>query len=389
MVDNHKTTSRVRLDFIDGMRGIAAFYVMLGHAFKWAVLENGEISSSLSPTFVWATRGLMLTHYAVAVFIVLSGFCLMLPVVCAQDQALPGGLMGFAKRRARRILPPYYAALAFVLVFGFASDHFMKHANAGSVNKSTGSILSHVLLLHNLSAKYCVTLDGPMWSVAWEWQIYFLFALMLLPVWRRYGIGWTLALAFSLGFLPLLALPGPSNFSWTCPWYVGLFALGMAAAVVMGKPGHYRLINSVLFQNSALLLLVSGLLLTLFLRPLWLDHAWIVDTVMGVFAALFILACANKANANGWHTMVVKGLESRSLMLLGAFSYSLYLVHYPILAKIHYVLEGHHFSHYAQCIVMLFVGLPVCLFAAYLFHLAFERPFMPGHPKKERQAEAA
>ena len=50
-------------------------------------------------------------HYAVAVFIVLSGFCLMLPVTRDPNGRLPGGFAAYLGRRARRILPPYYAAL--------------------------------------------------------------------------------------------------------------------------------------------------------------------------------------------------------------------------------------------------------------------------------------
>ena len=77
------------------------------------------------------------------------------------------------------------------------------------------------------------------------------------------------------------------------------------------------------------------------------------------------------------------------MMTLGAFSYSLYLVHFPLLIKMEDILNKHGLSNLLQFFVLLFVGGPLCLGAAYLFHLAFERPFMPGHPKTERQAEAA
>ncbi|WP_410959855.1 acyltransferase family protein, partial [Salmonella sp. SAL4356] len=54
-------------------------------------------------------------HLAVSIFIVISGFCLALPVVAAGDRMRDGSL-NFFKRRARRILPPYYGALAFSLL---------------------------------------------------------------------------------------------------------------------------------------------------------------------------------------------------------------------------------------------------------------------------------
>ena len=93
------TTPRLRLNFLDGLRGLAALYVMLAHVFSiTAYGDDGRVSTSLPPAFVWATRGLCFSHYAVAVFIVLSGFCLMLPVSRSKDGLLPGGLLGFAKR---------------------------------------------------------------------------------------------------------------------------------------------------------------------------------------------------------------------------------------------------------------------------------------------------
>ena len=68
---------------------------MLSHTFSLATYDDGNLSLSLTPTFVWATRGLNFAHYAVAVFIVLSGFCLMLPV--AGGGAPAGRLVGICK----------------------------------------------------------------------------------------------------------------------------------------------------------------------------------------------------------------------------------------------------------------------------------------------------
>jgi peptidoglycan/LPS O-acetylase OafA/YrhL len=272
------------------------------------------------------------------------------------------------------------------------SHHLIKHTSNASADISVRDILCHVLLIHNLFAKYNMALDGPMWSVAWEWQIYFIFALVLLPVWRRYGIVWTTILGFVIGFLPMMFLQKGANFNWTSPWYVGLFAFGMAAAVVTcNQDDRYRYIKTATLQNLALSVIASGMLIIAIMRPQWLESefTWIVDIFVGAFTALFILACANKPCSSRLQQTIVHGLQARSTMMLGAFSYSLYLVHYPILQKMHDMMHSHHFSHYLEFVILFFVGVPFCLCVAYLFHLAFERPFMPGRPKTERQAEAA
>ena len=49
-----------------------------------------------------------------------------------------------------------------------------------------GVVLSHLLLVHNLDERWIFKVDPPLWSVATEWQIYWLFP-GLLAVWRRHG----------------------------------------------------------------------------------------------------------------------------------------------------------------------------------------------------------
>ncbi len=385
--------ARLRLNFLDGLRGGAALYVVIAHLYSvTAYGDGGRVATSLPPAFVWATRGLCFPHYAVAVFIVLSGFCLMLPVARAKDCRLPGGLLGFARRRARRILPPYYVALSFVLLIIVASHRLVKHTSGGATDLSAADIGAHFLLFHDLFSRYSMQIDIPLWSVAWEWQIYFVFALLLLPVWRRFGSAWTVVVGFALGFLPLLVLPAASNLSWTSPWYLGLFALGMAAADVLCGPDSPagRRLKDARFLNSSVGILAAGLVVLATVQPPWFQSFyWVGDTYVGLLAVLFILACA-APDQSGWLRKTgVRVLESRPMMTLGAFSYSLYLVHFPILIKMQDILHKHGTPHLAQFFLLLFVGAPLCLGLAYLFHLAFERPFMPGHPKTERQAETA
>ena len=66
-----------------------------------------------------------------------------------------------------------------------------------------------------------------------EWQIYFFFPFLLLPLLRRFGICVAVAAAFVIGLAPHFLL---HRFDETSPWYLGLFSLGMAGAVVAHSP---------------------------------------------------------------------------------------------------------------------------------------------------------
>src|SRR6201999_4456237 len=96
-----------RLAGLDGLRGLAALYVVVNHVFLRAfpgyTVDNAPFWAG------WFIYG----RFAVLVFIVLSGFSLALSP--ARDDWRLGEIAAYARRRARRILPPYWAALAFSL----------------------------------------------------------------------------------------------------------------------------------------------------------------------------------------------------------------------------------------------------------------------------------
>ena len=97
-----------RLDFIDSLRALAALYVMICHAYH-------EPGNGYHASWLINHIGLSYGHVAVDVFIVISGFCLMLPVTRRNGEL--GSVRDFMRRRVRRILPPYYAALILSLLF--------------------------------------------------------------------------------------------------------------------------------------------------------------------------------------------------------------------------------------------------------------------------------
>jgi peptidoglycan/LPS O-acetylase OafA/YrhL len=97
-----------RLAGLDGLRGLAAVYVVVNHVFLRTFPDY--------PTYhapFWASW-FIYGRFAVVVFIVLSGFSLALSP--ARHGWRLDGVGQFARRRAQRILLPYWAALAFSLV---------------------------------------------------------------------------------------------------------------------------------------------------------------------------------------------------------------------------------------------------------------------------------
>jgi peptidoglycan/LPS O-acetylase OafA/YrhL len=379
---------RAHLDFVDGLRGAAALYVVLGHVYNY----TRQWADPVLPKFVRSALKLVdQGHSAVAVFIVISGFCLMMPLSRREVRTPSGGTRGFLHRRALRILPPYYAALVLSIVLVAAVGSIRSSGDLGAE-----SIVLHAAAAHNLTSQTMFTINGPLWSVALECQIYVLFVLVLLPVYRRYGFPALVGVGFALGLVPFFLLPSSWDLGWTYPWYIGLFCLGCLASHVVFSPApfysrardwkHWGLASAVS------MLLVLGVV-TFLLGPA-LNQLWAFDTLVGVAAALLIvrLTLSSLGEADDDTTKRSRSLQllaSRRMVALGLFSYSLYLIHEPILrvlaVGLHAVVNG----PVLVMILELVIGVPLVIAIAYIFSLAFERPFKTSAPKPVTPAIAA
>src|SRR5260221_14573530 len=99
---------RLRFHYLDGIRALAALYVVLYHATTVKTTDQSALPQPLRFIVAILREG----HFGVVVFIVLSGFSLMLPIARAGSTELVDGFRRYLRRPARRIMPPYYVALA-------------------------------------------------------------------------------------------------------------------------------------------------------------------------------------------------------------------------------------------------------------------------------------
>jgi len=393
-------TSRLRLDYLDGLRGLAALYVVLHHAYYGLTAE-----AALPPLAAHLTYWLYLGRSAVDIFIVLSGYCLMMPVVRAGAGRLPAGPREFFRRRARRILPPYYAAMAVTLlaIFLVPPLHDLSRPNVlwntALPVWTPGVLVSHLLLVHNFDPAWHSKIDYPMWSVATEWQIYFLFPLLLLPVWRRFGPAAAVLAAFVVGLAPLFLFF--DRFSGVSPHFLGLFALGMAGADLNFSPSprlaswRERLPWGALAASFGVTLALVSLR-----HSSWPLSVAFKDILVGaatacllVFCTRFLTRCHEPATeqspARPRAPLALRLCESRPAVRLGVFSYSLYLIHAPVLAVCQALVRPLRLPPTWELTLMLAAGVPLALLCSYLFYLAFERPFLSRALAKAAQGAAA
>jgi peptidoglycan/LPS O-acetylase OafA/YrhL len=366
------TFPQVKFNFLDGIRGLCALYVALYHAQLFTGNTNDYIKSSLTSLNVILSYG----HFSVALFIVLSGFCLSIPVTKSEDTKLRGGFSRYISRRFTRILPPYYFALALSIVIIYTFPILQSYKDTAWDSKipiSTWSVVSHLFLIHNLSEEWILKINGPLWSVATEWQIYFVFPILIL-IWRKINLIFSLLFALVLGSTIALKMPVIHS------WYLGLFAMGMVSAVVCFSKEQYFVSIRSAFNWSALSK-ISAVLLVLFLALLHFKtiHLLISETIVGALFCIFLINFTLIEITSLKRPPMLKILNTKFALFLGAFSYSIYLIHSPILALLNLISLNYEMSTDTRLIFMLFISVPFAILISYAFYWLVERKFVPGN----------
>ncbi len=311
----------------------------------------------------------------------------MLPVVRG-DGKLRGGTGSFLQKRARRILPPYYFTIAFSILL----DYVLIGHKTGNLWDDTlpltwHSVVTHFLLLQDFSGMELHKINYVLWSISLEWWIYFLFP-SLVWAWKQFGVGKTILLAVTATFLLCQACGHFFHDNFTL-YYIDLFVFGMLGAeIAYTSQTAIRALRDRLRWDA---LTIAVLLLTALAMTGRVPHfssTNVVDSLVGLSTVCLLVTISLRPAS-----LVRRGLSYKPMMFVGSFAYSIYLVHAPLLQILwHYIISPLHLTPIHAFFVLELVGVPIIVSIAYLFHLAFERPFMtkPGVKiKTEVQAEAA
>jgi peptidoglycan/LPS O-acetylase OafA/YrhL len=359
--------TRIEFPYLDGIRGLAAVVVVLYHAWLFTGLAGQAVSSGQL-----AIPRLIIGHgyLGVPVFIVLSGYVLMLPLARNGATWYSKGFGNYIFRRSKRILPPYYGALALTLAL-IAAIPLLRTIHGtqwdGKIPVTAGGVISHLLMLHDVDHGWIEQINGPMWSVAVEFQIYFLMPLILL-LWRFVGAWAAVAVTVVASVLP--ALFGLATFAH--PWLLGLFAVGMLAARLTFVQGPRR--RWVEPGALAAGLVVVAVAYRAF--PPVRAHGWLIEFVVGCLTAAVLVWLGRRALALKPKNVVTGFFGSRPMLFLGLTSYSIYLVHSPLLGLANLLLLPLHLSLAANYLVMTFVAVPLALGVSWLMFYLVERHFL-------------
>jgi peptidoglycan/LPS O-acetylase OafA/YrhL len=342
---------------LDGIRGIAALFVVLHHTY---LISYPTYPVNSGP---WWLAWLMYGHLAVVVFIALSGFSLAIGPA-RRDWQL-GGKARFAFRRAWRILPPYWAALVFSLIMAWTVA-----PEPGSAVPNGRAVAVYGLLLQDIIGSPVP--NGAFWSIAVEAQLYIVFPLLLVMLRRASAIAMVTAVTILVSTVGVLAphVSAVHLLIRLTPQFAALFALGLASAGILRAGQRVQRLPWQWFSLAALAPVLVALVVK---GSVWFQNEqyW-VDLALGPAIACFLAAVATgRARSVQWL------LDTWPVRRLGSFSYSLYLIHAPIVVAISLKVVGPHVhGGLPRFFLTLALALPISLIAARWFAAVFEIPFI-------------
>ena len=354
-----------RIGYIDGLRALAVVAVIVCHDALFTPGWQDVLAHPRSVHLAALAHALVDGSHGVDLFFVLSGFCLAYPTLVRIDAEgfTAFDLVRYGTQRIGRILPPYYAAtLLMLLVAAIFAVHNGTFAVPGSATYSPQDILGQLTLLD----RGVVMSTPPFWTLAVEWRWYLLFPL-LLAVWvrtRRAYVALVVAVVVAywctrLHNLDLGVLPA--------------FMLGIIAADLALHRAH----PVIRFAPLGVALAIP---IALLLEPhVSMPNALGVDEPYFLWqtnpgwhvAAFFFVICG------GTLPWLRRCLELPWVMSVGRASYSIYLVHYPIVAFV----NGHLMSKLPE-VAAFVISAAAAIAGGYAFFLMVERPLCSGEGRQ-------
>ena len=362
----------MRLKWIDSLRGLAAFAVVLYHVWnRYYPAATTQAHAGQLPHSGWAILTLFLFGFGylgVNLFFVLSGFCIHLPQARRFRERGSDELKvaDFAQRRFWRLYPAYFASLfwtSLCLILLPFLNHLARHAPFSLLQ--TGDFKNFLVNAFFVQMFFPKSLlfNGVYWTLLYELYFYICYPT-LLWICRKAGFSFAFWFLFATELLLIFHPPPVLLFfaSRLFEWF-----LGMYLAEMVSRPPR--------IPRFAFPLIMVVTVASLFSGMTWRFH----DVLASIGFAALVGVGIQQDGLPDW-------LERPQLVKLGLVSYSLYLIHVPMIDIFWNGVTIAEKYRPAVPHFLVLLSIPASLIAALFFFKYFEEPFLRGRPKKAQRA---
>lgn len=341
-----------RLPSLDGLRGVAALSVVFGHAVLlwpvfWHAYEVSTWAASDAPLAVklltyTPLHALRASKEAVAIFFVLSGLVLTLPILNGRQTPYPS----YLTRRAFRLLPVFWLAMALsVALVGWSAAYPQPTGSAWLSNFWQKQVTLKDLILTLTCVSLATDVDPPTWTLIHEIRISIIFPLLATLVLSRPKLTFVVTLCVNVAldvlrgrhFINLESFGSVLQTVQILPYFVAGIAIAKYRWVLS------RWVLS-LGNIGGLLLFCVGMTL--------LFSSWFMPIPPILFFFVGCVGAATMVIVSAFWKPAVSILTTGMCQFLGRISFSLYLLHLPII-----LLAIHIFGHEPRPAV---VSIAIC-----------------------------
>lgn len=337
----------MRYKELDGLRGIAALSVYFSHLVGVFILNNNSFYNIInhSPLHIlWDGES------AVNLFFLLSGFVLTLPYLENKNNI---NLTTFYIKRIFRVYPAFiFSILLCILMKEFLFNPLKMGSYSNWINEFWKWNLIKLPFNDFVNTFILVgrTFNSDLFNpVIWTLRVEMIISFVL-PFFIFFAL--RTRFHFNLLILAIFFLIGKNT--------SGIFYLGIVLAVYRYNILNYINLKFTRLHNIALFLIASILYTSRF--SLHIDISWINVLLSTLGCALIVLM----ALKNGIFNSILK---SKPIVFLGNVSYSLYLLHFPVLLVTSSLLENYKY-------LILPISLSFTMLLSHLVYTYLEIPFI-------------
>lgn len=342
-----------RIRSLDGLRGLAAVIVLLHH---WLLIARPALEGTLSWAIISQSPVKLITagNEAVLIFFVLSGLVVVLPVFRAGFS-----WMGFLSARVVRLYGPVIAALALsaLLIFLVPRDTSAMPEGSWMAETHADTVTWQAFFSQASLVPRQYPLNNPLWSLHWEllYSVVLPLATAVALLVRRWALS-AVIVCFALSFAGRMI--EQSELLYFPIFLVGtIMAARMPDLMVWVQRPRPRWFMP-LFATGSVLMLIGSWLARPF-APAGSELSQILWALAAPGAAGVVLVTLAWGPA-------IRLFETRIMQWLGKISFSLYLVHVPVLATLAFAIG------WEQWPVVGLVGIPLSVLVAWAFYQAVE-----------------
>jgi peptidoglycan/LPS O-acetylase OafA/YrhL len=354
MTDTVKTRAKPAIVSLTGIRALAAFLVLFLHA-------DQNIPIGVSHIGV-VSRG----YLGVDLFFLLSGFILTYVYFESMERLTGRAFAIFMWHRFIRLYPVHIAVLAALVVVVLGAGQLglnIRSPEAFQLN----AVPWQILLVHAWGVTDQVSWNVPSWSISAEWFAYLCFPLVAYVLGLIRDPWGLLVIAFaSLGVAALIfSLAG---WGLSGAWIAPSALVRIAGSFVCGAAlCRYALLRRVLESKSTFNDATAMVALGAFLIG---PSFGVPDFALIALLAVFLAALAMSSG------VTTRLFSLAPVVWLGEISYSLYMVHFPVLRALGIVFKPERLAAMGPtaAIAAYAFGIAVCIAVAAALYYAVERP---------------